>query len=188
MKQRWRNVVTTLYKVVSTLFQRQALKLYQRCTMVKILRWIMFHFQHRINVISTFIHNVETTLNRRWNVGWVHYFVLRMQMFEKCHSSNRQKKLMVAPFIKFYGKILVVFCIGTSYWLQLMKKKNRNIILRTFIFYSVSGATVKIRFPVYVITMLWSYIKKTLILALFSDVLAIYQFINERGFTWVLFF
>ena len=40
----------------------------------------LFHFQHRNNVISTLIHNVETTLIRRWNVGWdkittVNYFV-----------------------------------------------------------------------------------------------------------------
>ena len=32
---------------------------------------ILFHFQRRINVISTSIHNVETTLIQQWNVGWV---------------------------------------------------------------------------------------------------------------------
>ena len=28
-------------------------------------------FQRRINIISTLIHKVETTLIRRWNIGWV---------------------------------------------------------------------------------------------------------------------
>ena len=32
-------------------------------------------------------------------------------MFEKCDSSNRQYKWMVAPFSKFYGKIWVVFVL-----------------------------------------------------------------------------
>ena len=41
--------------VVSTLFQRRALTLYQRCATLKIRRWILFHFQRRINVISTLI-------------------------------------------------------------------------------------------------------------------------------------
>ena len=55
--------------VVSTLFQRRTLTLYQRCATLKIRRRILFHFQRRINVISTLIHNVETTLIRCWNVG-----------------------------------------------------------------------------------------------------------------------
>ena len=66
----WNNVVSTLCNVVSTLFQRRALALYQRCATLKNRRRILFHFQRRINVISTLIHNVETTLIRRWNVGW----------------------------------------------------------------------------------------------------------------------
>ena len=65
------NVVSTLCNVVSTLFQRQALTLYQRCATLKIRRWILFHFQRQINVISTLRINVETTLIQRWNVGWV---------------------------------------------------------------------------------------------------------------------
>ena len=48
--------------VVSTLFQRRTLTLYQRCATLKIRGRILFHFQRRINVISTLIHNVETTL------------------------------------------------------------------------------------------------------------------------------
>ena len=59
------NVVSTLCNVVSTLFQRRALTLYQRCATLKIRRRILFHFQRRINVILTLIHNVETTLIRR---------------------------------------------------------------------------------------------------------------------------
>ena len=60
--------------VVSTLFQGWALTLYQRCVTLKIRRRILFHFQRRINVISTLIHNVETTLIQRQNVGWVRPF------------------------------------------------------------------------------------------------------------------
>ena len=51
--------------VVSTLFQRRALTLYQRCATLKIRRRILFHFQRRINVITTFIHNIKTTLIQR---------------------------------------------------------------------------------------------------------------------------
>ena len=57
------NIVSTLRNVVSTLLQRRALTLYQRCATLKIWRRILFHFQRRINVISTLI--------RHWNVGWV---------------------------------------------------------------------------------------------------------------------
>ena len=51
--------------VAPTLFQRRALTLYQRCATLKIRRRILFHFQRRINVISTLIYNIETTLIRR---------------------------------------------------------------------------------------------------------------------------
>ena len=61
----------TLRNVVSTLFQSRTLTLYQLCAMLKIRHQILFHFQLRINVISMLIHNVETTLIRSWNVGWV---------------------------------------------------------------------------------------------------------------------
>ena len=72
--QRYFDVASTLCNVVSTLFQRRCPTLYQRCATVENRRRILFHFQPRINVISTLIHNVETTLIRRWNVGWVGQF------------------------------------------------------------------------------------------------------------------
>ena len=50
--------------VVSTLFQRRALTLYQRCATLKIRRQILFHFQRRINVISTLIHKCWLGYNR----------------------------------------------------------------------------------------------------------------------------
>ena len=37
--------------------------------MLKLRRRILFYFQRRINVISTLIYNVETTLIWGWNVG-----------------------------------------------------------------------------------------------------------------------
>ena len=77
LKQRCINVVVTLCyvilklcNVVSMLFQRRALTLYQRFATLKVRRQILFHFQRRINVILTLIHIVETTLIWRWNVGW----------------------------------------------------------------------------------------------------------------------
>ena len=45
LKQRCINVVWTLCNAVSTLFQRRALTLYQRCATLKIRRRILFHFQ-----------------------------------------------------------------------------------------------------------------------------------------------
>ena len=65
LKERCINVASTLCNVGSTLFQRRALTLYQRCATLKIRRQILFHFQRRINAISTLIHNLETTLIRR---------------------------------------------------------------------------------------------------------------------------
>ena len=49
-----------LFDVVLTLFQRRTTPLYQGCTMLKIRRQILFHFQRRIRVISTLIHKVQT--------------------------------------------------------------------------------------------------------------------------------
>ena len=43
------------------------------------------------------------TQSTKFNTFHIH--ALRLQMFEKCDSSNRQQKWMVAPFSKFYGKI-----------------------------------------------------------------------------------
>ena len=74
------NVVSTLCNVVSTLFQRRALTLYQCCATLKIWRQILFHFQRRINVISTLIQNIETMLIRRWNVD-LEAFLFEMILF-----------------------------------------------------------------------------------------------------------
>ena len=87
---------------VSTLFRRRALTLYQRCATLKIRRRILFHFQRRINVISTLIHNVETILIRRWNGGWVfsEHLYLRTTLedcFWKCPYSRT-----VSKFKTFY--------------------------------------------------------------------------------------
>ena len=72
LKQRCIKVVPTLCNVVSTLFQRRALTLYQRCATLKIRHRILFHFQRWISVISTLIHNVDPTLK-----CWVGIVTLR---------------------------------------------------------------------------------------------------------------
>ena len=64
-------VASTLCKVHLTLFQCWTPTLYQCCATLKIRLTILFHFQWRINIISTAIPNVETTLIRHWNIGWV---------------------------------------------------------------------------------------------------------------------
>ena len=63
--------------------------LYQPCATLKIRRQILFHFQHRINVISTLIHNIETTLIQRWNVGWEIY--ARKYVLQKCISKTKYR-------------------------------------------------------------------------------------------------
>ena len=68
--QRWNTFASKLCDFDSTLFQRRAPTLYQRCRTLKIQCRILFHFQRRINVISTLIHNFETTLLQHWNVSW----------------------------------------------------------------------------------------------------------------------
>ena len=61
----WKAVVSTLYYVDSTLFQRGTPTIYRRGTKLEIQYQILFYFQRLINVISKLIHNVETTLIRR---------------------------------------------------------------------------------------------------------------------------
>ena len=68
--QRWKTVALTLCNVDLTLIQRWTPALYWGCATLKIRLPILFHFQRRIKVISTVIHNVETTLISRQNVGW----------------------------------------------------------------------------------------------------------------------
>ena len=62
---------STFCKLDLTLFQCWTPTLCECCATLKTRLWILFYFQRRINVISTAIHNVETTLIRRWNVGCV---------------------------------------------------------------------------------------------------------------------
>ena len=52
------------------MFQRRTPTLYQRCATLKIRRRILFHFQCRINVISTLIHNVDLTLKCWLWLSW----------------------------------------------------------------------------------------------------------------------
>ena len=56
LKQRRINVVPMLCNVVLKLFQHRVLKLCQSCATLKTQRWILLHFQRRINVISTLTH------------------------------------------------------------------------------------------------------------------------------------
>ena len=106
------NVVLTLCNVVLTLFQRRTLTLYQRCATLKIRRRILFHFQRRINVISTLIHNVETTLIRRWNVGWV-----RLELSDR--YAIRKLPLKQKRFTMFKNS-LVALVSRLMYWLFLI--------------------------------------------------------------------
>ena len=57
--QLWKTVLLRLFDVVLTLFHCRTTPLYQGCTMLKVRRQILFHFQRRIRVISTLIHKVQ---------------------------------------------------------------------------------------------------------------------------------
>ena len=78
LKQRWNDVVQ-YWKTVSSMLRNIDLTffhcwtptLYHCCATLKIRFRILFHFHRRINVVSTVIQNLETTLIRRWNDGWV---------------------------------------------------------------------------------------------------------------------
>ena len=125
MKQRSINVVSTLCNVNSTLFQPRTLTLYQHCATLKIQRQILFHFQRRINVISTLILNVETTLIRPWNVGWV---------LEYCSWwSLSFCKVSTLPF-----RVLISYF--TSYFSFLSFSKSSNLLDRCWT-NSVSSAS-----------------------------------------------
>ena len=116
-------------KAISTLFQR--------CATLKIWRRILFHFQRRINVILTLIHNVETTLIRRWNVGWeskpnflknehflapdTHTYVCALGS-KKCSFFGKLGLLcfLVTSVLRnLYSRIFyaVTFCFRTPSWL-----------------------------------------------------------------------
>ena len=108
LRQHCINVVPTLCNVVSTLFQRRALTLYQRSATLKIRRRILFHFQRRINVISTLINNIETTLIRRSDLGWGKLSKREVQMKEQVSVADvRRLRLDVLKnFVNFTGKQL----------------------------------------------------------------------------------
>ena len=74
LQQRWYIVVSTLWNVVLTLFQRRTLTLYQHYITLKIRRWILRHFQRRTNVISTLIQKFDPTLKFGWVRMWALIF------------------------------------------------------------------------------------------------------------------
>ena len=51
---------------------------------------------------------------------------MKVQMFEKSDSSNRQSKKIAAPLSKFYGKIWVGFCLNTGkrFFLEMNLQKT----------------------------------------------------------------
>ena len=90
-----------LCNVVSKFFQRQALTLYQHCAVWKIRLRILFHFQRRINFISTLIGNVATTLIRLRNVGWANSGGDRKMICTICKSQEEKLKLMPCTNMTF---------------------------------------------------------------------------------------
>ena len=106
LKQRCINVVPTFYNVVLTLFQRRALTLYQRCTSLKIWRRILFHFQRQINVISTLIDNVDSTLK-----CWLTFFTEKIFLF---FTGNRQLNVFSNHTIVFNYVTLLKFAAQKS--------------------------------------------------------------------------
>ena len=111
----------TLCNVISTLFQCRALTLYQPWATLKILLRVLFHFQRQINVISTLIHNVETMLSRRWNVGWEYKEHLRPTASEKRHGKLRTyEKGSGSNNALFYDSQLIVSLENEAYSVSLL--------------------------------------------------------------------
>ena len=96
--QRHFDVASTLCNVVSTLFQRRCPTLYQRCATLENRRRIWFHFQRRINVISTLI--------QRWNVGWGSFRIVsrkRPETLQKlCFSTKFPLQEKAELFLHFF--------------------------------------------------------------------------------------
>ena len=109
--------------VVPTLFHRRALTLYQRCATLKIWRRILFHFHRQINVFSTLIHNVETTLIQRWNVGWVCY---KAQLIANVCFLTLQGMREKAIFHRLFEKLRAKSCFRKTRnrWPQTTYKKE----------------------------------------------------------------
>ena len=69
--QRWKMVASTMSNIDLTLFKLWTPIQYRYCATLKVQPRTLFHFQCRINVISTVIHNAETPVIRCWNGGCV---------------------------------------------------------------------------------------------------------------------
>ena len=133
------NVKTTIHNFDTTLYQCCA-RLFRRCFNVRHWRWINFvatlkirrrillHFQRQINIISTLIHNVETTLIRRWNVGWnTIRYLLRLLLKTLwlafgCPGKESHTIVDLTNCLRLYKE-------GSSYYIMKMYYYLRNAVL-----------------------------------------------------------
>ena len=74
--------------------------MYQRCVRLKIGCRIFYHLQLWINGIATFIHNVETTLNWCWNVGWA-------ETTTKLKNFSKKAGILQNCFYNILGSLIV---------------------------------------------------------------------------------
>ena len=145
LKQRCINVLPTLYNIVSTLwnfvlklFQRRALTFYQLCTTFKTRCRILFHFQRRINVISTLIHTVETTLIRRWNGGWdtsiflIDALVLFLMAFF-VYPFNSVHIVLYAAYVLLIVSSLVLSTLSCIHLIMALAKLNTLTLIIPFL-------------------------------------------------------
>ena len=133
LRQRWNDIVQRsktvalmLCNVDLTLFQRWTRKLYQCCDTLKIRFRILFHFQHRINVIWTVIYNVETTLIRRWNV-------LRVVSMKKLILRNNLHGTLLTKwnllvFFKDYAKTFTKSVFTSFFCLLQLRIRLRLVV------------------------------------------------------------
>ena len=122
--QRWYNLVSTLRNVVSTLLQRFA-TLFRRyfnvglrhcATLCNIEKPTLFHFQSWINVISTLIHNVETTLVRRWNLCWELPYQNVVRVLNTQNILVIESNWLISTKTICVSKNRDVVSRGTSFW------------------------------------------------------------------------
>ena len=134
--QRWNNVETTLCKVEKRLHWRCA-NLSQRCFNVEhrsciniVQCWksdfrsrILFHFQRRINVTSTAIHNVETILISLWNVDWV--VSMKKLILRNILPVTLLINWNLQVFFKDYSKTFTTPVLTNFFWWLLLRIRLR---------------------------------------------------------------
>ena len=124
--QRWKTVASTMYNLDLTLFKSWTQTLYQCYATLKLQLRILFHFQRRINIISSVIRNVETTLIWRWNVGWV--VSMKKVILMNSLSATLLTKWNLSVFFKDFAKTFTTPVLTNFFWWLLLRIHLRLVV------------------------------------------------------------